>query len=56
MITSFISGSTQTFPLWIWGRDPNGLPPQVNVLGTLIFVAGLIIAATSALLGRRGTR
>jgi ABC-type spermidine/putrescine transport system permease subunit I len=32
------------------------LPPQVDVLGTLIFVVGLVIAACSALFGRRGTR
>jgi spermidine/putrescine transport system permease protein len=56
VVTSFVSGSTQTFPLWIWSATRNGLPPQVDVLGTLIFVAGLVIAATSAFLGRRGTR
>jgi spermidine/putrescine transport system permease protein len=56
VVTSFVSGSTQTFPLWIWSATRNGLPPQVDVLGTLIFLVGLIIAATSALLGRRGTR
>ena len=56
VVTSFVSGSTQTFPLWIWSATRNGLPPQVDVLGTLIFVAGLVIAATSALFGRRGTR
>ena len=56
VVTSFVSGSTQTFPLWIWSATRNGLPPQVDVLGTLIFVAGLVIAATSALLARRGTR
>jgi spermidine/putrescine transport system permease protein len=56
VVTSFVSGSTQTFPLWIWSATRNGLPPQVDVLGTLIFLVGLIIAATSALLGRRGAR
>lgn len=56
VVTSFVSGSTQTFPLWIWSATRNGLPPQVDVLGTLIFVLGLLIAAASALLGRRGTR
>jgi spermidine/putrescine transport system permease protein len=56
VVTSFVSGSTQTFPLWIWSATRNGLPPQVDVLGTLIFVVGLGIAATSALLGRRGVR
>lgn len=56
VVTSFVSGSTQTFPLWIWSATRNGLPPQVDVLGTLIFVLGLAIAATSALLGRRSVR
>jgi spermidine/putrescine transport system permease protein len=56
VVTSFVSGSTQTFPLWIWSATRNGLPPQVDVLGTLIFVVGLLIAATSALFGRRSTR
>ena len=56
VVTSFVSGSTQTFPLWIWSATRNGLPPQVDVLGTLIFVAGLVIAAGSALFGRRATR
>lgn len=56
VVTSFVSGSTQTFPLWIWSATRNGLPPQVDVLGTLIFAVGLIIVAVSALLGRRSAR
>jgi spermidine/putrescine transport system permease protein len=56
VVTSFVSGSTQTFPLWVWSATRNGLPPQVDVLGTLIFVFGLLIAAVSALLGRRRVR
>lgn len=56
VVTSFVSGSTQTFPLWIWSATRNGLPPQVDVLGTLIFAFGLIIVVVSALLGRRSAR
>lgn len=56
VVTSFVSGSTQTFPLWIWSATRNGLPPQVDVLGTLIFAFGLIIVAVTALLGRRSAR
>jgi spermidine/putrescine transport system permease protein len=56
VVTSFVSGSTQTFPLWIWSATRNGLPPQVDVLGTLIFAVGLIGVAVSALLGRRSSR
>ncbi len=53
IITSFNSGSTLTFPLWIWGAQKNGLPPQVNVMGTLIFVGGMLLAAGNALVSRR---
>jgi spermidine/putrescine transport system permease protein len=56
VVTSFLSGSTQTFPLWIWSATRNGLPPQVDVLGTLIFLFGLIIAVASAIFNRRGSR
>jgi spermidine/putrescine transport system permease protein len=53
IITSFNSGSTLTFPLWIWGAQKNGLPPQVNVMGTLIFAAGVFLAIGNSLLSRR---
>ena len=53
IITSFNSGSTITFPLWIWGSTRTGTPPQVNVMGTLIFVAGVLLALGNALWARR---
>jgi spermidine/putrescine transport system permease protein len=53
IITSFNSGSTLTFPLWIWGAQKNGLPPQVNVMGTLIFLAGVLLAVGNAVVARR---
>jgi spermidine/putrescine transport system permease protein len=53
VVTSFVNGSTNTFPLWIWGATRVGLPPQVNVMGTLIFVAGVALAVVNALLSRR---
>ncbi len=56
VVTSFVSGSTLTFPLWIWSATRNGLPPQVDVLGTLIFAVGLLVAAGSALATRRSAR
>jgi spermidine/putrescine transport system permease protein len=46
VITSFVSGQTTTFPLWVYGASRFGVPPEVNVLGTLVFViAGLAILA-----------
>jgi spermidine/putrescine transport system permease protein len=38
VITLFSAGSTKTFPLWVFGVSRLGIPPEVNVLGTLIFL------------------
>src|SRR5690606_26135491 len=43
IITTFVSGELSTFPLWIWGSTRIGIPPQVNVMGTLIFVVGVVL-------------
>lgn len=56
VITSFVSGSTQTFPLWIWSATRNGLPPQVDVIGTLIFVVGIGAVSLMSLFSRRANR
>src|SRR5690606_10831170 len=44
IITTFVSGDLTTFPLWIWGSTRVGIPPQVNVMGTLIFTVGVLLA------------
>ncbi|MEO6797336.1 MAG: ABC transporter permease [Candidatus Dormibacter sp.] len=49
VITSFVSGNSQTFPLWVYGATREGVPPQVNVIGTFIFVGGGLAAVTGAL-------
>jgi spermidine/putrescine transport system permease protein len=53
VVTYFNSGQYTTFPLWIWGVTRVGIPPQVNVMGTLIFVGGVLLAVTNALFARR---
>ena len=53
VVTNFTAGTTVTFPLWIWGSTRVGIPPQVNVMGTLIFLAGVLIAVVSSVRGRR---
>lgn len=45
VISSFVAGKSQTFPLWVYGAVRVGIPPQVFVLGTVIFTAGVIVAA-----------
>ncbi len=42
VITQFTAGQTVTFPLWVYGASRIGVPPQVNVMGTLIFVIALL--------------
>ncbi|ACY98931.1 MULTISPECIES: ABC transporter permease [Thermomonospora] len=56
VITNFTSGSTVTFPLWVWGSTRTGTPPQVNVMGTLLFAAGVLIAVLNLLASRRRAR
>ncbi|GAA3978436.1 ABC transporter permease [Thermobifida alba] len=53
IITTFVSGDLTTFPLWIWGSTRVGIPPQVNVMGTLIFTVGVLLAVANVVLARR---
>jgi spermidine/putrescine transport system permease protein len=56
IITSFVAGQTNTFPLWVYGATRQGVPPQVNVMGTLIFLGGALLAVGNLLLQRRANR
>ncbi|MGH2595354.1 MAG: ABC transporter permease [Actinomycetota bacterium] len=53
VITQFVSGPTQTFPIWVFGATRVGLPPQVNVMGTLLFAIGLAVALGNLVSRRR---
>jgi spermidine/putrescine transport system permease protein len=53
VITNFNSGSVQTFPLWVYSAVKVGIPPQVFVMGTLIFTGGVVIAAANVVWNRR---
>ena len=53
IITSFVAGQTLTFPLWVYGAVKVGIPPQVFVMGTLIFLAGVAIAIANVFAQRR---
>jgi spermidine/putrescine transport system permease protein len=41
VITYFNAGSKTTFPLFVWGAARVALPPQINVIGTAIFVVAV---------------
>jgi spermidine/putrescine transport system permease protein len=53
VITNFVQGQTNTFPTWVFGATRLGMPPQVNVWGTVLFTAGLLAAGTNLLVGTR---
>jgi spermidine/putrescine transport system permease protein len=48
VISNFNSGTTVTFPLYVYGVSLRGVPVQVNVLATMLF--GLLTVAVSVVL------
>jgi len=53
VITAFTSGQTSTFPIYIYGSQLRGIPVQVNVIGTIIFVSAVALVLLSTLWQRR---
>ena len=53
VITQFTAGQTVTFPLWVYGASRIGVPPQVNVMGTLIFLIAMVGIVLWVFLQRR---
>lgn len=43
IITNFNAGTTVTFPMYVWGAAQRGIPPQVNVVGTAMFLIALLL-------------
>jgi spermidine/putrescine transport system permease protein len=55
VITSFNSGTTETFPLYVWGQAQRGVPPEVNVIGTMIFGVAIVLMLVNILFQWRRT-
>jgi len=53
IITLFNSGQEVTFPLFVWGAARVAVPPQINVMGTMIMGSTVILMVLSLLLQRR---
>jgi spermidine/putrescine transport system permease protein len=53
--SNFVAGVNPTFPLWVYGASRNGIPPQVLVFGTFIFMVGFALAILSIVIQRRKT-
>ncbi len=56
VITNFTSGQTNTFPLYIYGAQKTGVPVQVNVIGSAIFLTAVALVLVSTVLQRRSSR
>jgi spermidine/putrescine transport system permease protein len=56
VITAFVAGNTVTFPLWVFGVSRLGVPPEVNVLGTIIFLIALVFIALQIWMQRHSFR
>ena len=52
VITQFTAGVDQTFPLWVYGASRIGVPPEVNVMGTIIFGVAVVGIVAWTLLQR----
>jgi spermidine/putrescine transport system permease protein len=55
VITSFVRGQMNTFPIWVYGASRIGIPPQVNVMGTLLFATALALALANIAVVQRGS-
>jgi spermidine/putrescine transport system permease protein len=55
VITTFNSGTTETFPLYVWSQAQRGVPPEVNVIGTMIFGVAIVLMLANILFQYRRT-
>jgi spermidine/putrescine transport system permease protein len=53
VITYFNAGATTTFPLFVWGAARVATPPQINVIGTAIFVVAVTLMLANIVYQRR---
>lgn len=56
IITNFNSGQTVTFPMYVWGAAQRGIPMQINVIGTAMFVLAVALVFLGELSRRRRER
>jgi spermidine/putrescine transport system permease protein len=56
VVTYFNAGPRVTFPLFVWGAARVGAPPQVNVIGSVIFIFAVVAMVGNVLLQMRRAR
>lgn len=53
IITNLNAGQEVTFPMFVWGAAQKGIPPQINVVGTIMFLVALAAVVVGTLGGGR---
>jgi spermidine/putrescine transport system permease protein len=56
VITNFVSGTTNTFPIWVYSIQRNALPVQINVIGSIIFLGAVLLVGLTTLRSGRAAR
>jgi spermidine/putrescine transport system permease protein len=56
VVTYFNAGSKVTFPIFVWGSARVATPPQINVIGTAIFVVAAAAMLVNVLIQTRRSR
>ncbi len=56
VITNFVSGTTNTFPIWVYSIQRNALPVQINVVGSIVFLGAVGLVAVTSLRSGRAVR
>jgi spermidine/putrescine transport system permease protein len=56
VVTYFNNGPKITFPLFVWGAARVGAPPQVNVIGSVIFLVAVTVMVANVLVQMRRER
>jgi spermidine/putrescine transport system permease protein len=56
VVTYFNNGPKITFPLFVWGAARVGAPPQVNVIGSVIFIVAVSVMVGNVLVQMRRER
>jgi len=56
IITNLNAGQTTTFPMYVWGVAQRGVPMQVNVVGTIMFLISVAIVVGGEVVSRRRSR
>ena len=56
VITNFVSGTSSTFPMWVYGVIRNALPAQINVIGSAIFLVAVGGVALATVIQGRAPR